>query len=477
MQDITVRTLDEGTTTIDGAAVEALAGELRGDIVTAASPDYDEVRAIWNAMIDRKPAIIARCMGTVDVKRAVLFAREHGLLTSVRGGGHNIAGNSIGDDVFMIDLSPMKWVNVDAETNTVRVGPGASLGDLDRETQEYGLAVPVGINSTTGIAGLTLGGGFGWLTRKYGLTIDSLQSAEVVTADGEIIRADADTNPDLFWAIRGGGGNFGIVTSFEFRSHEVGPEVFAGLIVYPYAEAEAVLQGYRAAVADNPEELSVWVVMRKAPPLPFLPEEVHGKEVVVLALVHNGDMGQAQQDVARFTELGTVVGQHVGPTPFVGFQAAFDPLLTPGARNYWKTHDFSELSDGLLSTLNEAVGKLPSPHCEVFIAHLGGAMARVATEDTAYAGREAEFVMNVHGRWEDAGDDDACIGWARELFADAAPHAMGTAYVNFLTADEQERVASAYGRNFDRLLKVKAEYDPANFFRINQNVRRVTPSA
>jgi FAD/FMN-containing dehydrogenase len=471
MQDVSVRTLDEETVTLGGEPLEALAADLRGELVTAESSDYDEVRAIWNAMIDRRPALIARCMGTADVMRAVRFAREHGLLTSVRGGGHNIAGNSIADDAFMIDLAPMKWVRVDPDAKTVLVGPGATLGDVDRETQAFGLAIPVGINSTTGIAGLTLGGGFGWLTRKYGLTIDSLLSAQVVTAGGEMVRASADENADLFWAIRGGGGNFGIVTSFEFRAHAVGPEVTAGLIVYPFEEAEAVLSGYRQAAAVNPEELSVWVVMRQAPPLPFLPEEVHGKEVVVLALVHTGSNEQAAADIEPFTRLGTPAGQHVGPTPFVAFEAAFDPLLTPGARNYWKTHDFRELSDGLLETLRGAVGKLPSPECEVFIAHLGGVMADVATEDTAYAGRDAEFVMNVHARWQDADDDASCIGWARELFDDAAPHAMGTAYVNFLTADEQERVKSAYGRNFDRLLAVKAEYDPENFFRINQNVR------
>ncbi len=353
------------------------------------------------------------------------------------------------------------------------IGPGATLGDVDAETAPYGLALPVGINSTTGVAGLTLGGGFGWLTRKYGLTVDNLIAADVVTAGGERVRASADENADLFWAIRGGGGNFGIVTSFEFALQPVGPEVTAGLIVYPMSEGADVLRKWRSALADTPEELSVWTVLRKAPPLPFLPEEAHGTEVVVMAFVHHGDAETAMADVAPFRELGNKVGEHLGPMPFVAFQQAFDPLLEPGARNYWKSHDFAGITDELIDVLLDAAGRLPSPECEVFVAQLGGAMGRVGVEETAYPGREANFVMNVHGRWQEAGDDDACVGWSRDLFDAATPHALGTAYINFLTTEEEAaRLETAYGRNFERLLELKAKYDPDNFFRVNLNLSR-----
>ena len=472
MSSVTIRTVGEETTTLEQATVEALAGQLQGELVTAESADYDEVRAIWNGMIDRSPALIARCTSAEDVVHSVRFAREHGLLTSVRGAGHNIAGNAVADEAFMIDLAPMNSVDVNSEAQTAVVGPGATLGDVDRATQEFGLAVPVGINSTTGIAGLTLGGGFGWISRKYGLTVDSLLAADVVTADGEQIRASAQENEDLFWAIRGGGGNFGIVTSFEFQLHPVGPEVLAGLIVYPFDDAESVLHAYRDAAAASPEELCAWVVLRKAPPLPFLPEEVHGKEVVVIAFVYADDPEEGLAHVEPFTQLGTPVGQHFGPQPFADFQTAFDPLLEPGARNYWKSHDFAALSDGLIATLIEAAGNLPSPESEVFLAQLGGAMARVPVEETAYPGRDAAFVMNVHGRWRDAAQDAECIDWSRALFEAPAPHAIGTAYINFMTDDEQARVGEAYGGNFERLLQVKEKYDPANFFRLNQNLRR-----
>ncbi|MCB0216919.1 MAG: FAD-binding oxidoreductase [Chloroflexi bacterium] len=465
------RSLDDSRVTVDGAAIDGLAAALRGELVSAQSPEYDAVRAIWNGMIDRRPALIARCMGAADVMTALRFARQHNLLTSVRGAGHNIAGSSIADDALMIDLSPMRWVHVDAEHRRATVAPGATLGDVDAETAAFGLAMPTGINSTTGIAGLTLGGGFGWLTRKYGLTIDSLISADVVTADGTLVKASADSHPDLFWALRGGGGNFGIVTAFHFALQPVGPEVHAGLVVYSLDQGEALMRRYRDACATAPEDLSVWVVMRKAPPLPFLPAAVHGSPVFVLAMVHIGEPSQAASDIEVFTQLGTPLGQHLGRMPFAAFQQAFDPLLVPGARNYWKSHDFGALSDTLGDLLVAGARKQPSDECEVFVAQLGGAMGRVPVAATAYAGRAASYVVNVHGRWQDASDDEACRSWAREIFDAAAPHALGTAYVNFMTDDEQGRVEDAYGKNYQRLLEVKAAYDPDNVFRVNQNLR------
>jgi FAD/FMN-containing dehydrogenase len=466
-----VKTLSGGEASIDGAMVQALSESLQGDVVTAESPSYDEVREIWNAMIDRRPGLIVRCAKAQDVVRAVNFARENNLLVTVRGAGHNIAGNSIADDAFMIDLSGMKSVTVDAASRTVTAEPGVTLGELDAATQEHGLAVSVGINSTTGVAGLTLGGGFGWLSRRYGMTIDNLISADVVTAGGDLVKASANSNPGLFWAIRGGGGNFGIVTSFVYRAHPVGPEILSGLIVHPHSEARACLDFYRDFAAQAPEELTTWVVMRQAPPLPFLPEEVHGTDVLVFAVMHTGDMASAEKAVQALRDYGAPIADAIGPHPFVGWQTAFDPLLTPGARNYWKSHNFSELSDELLDVLVANAASLPSPHSEIFIAQMGGAQSRVDPAATAYWHRDASFVMNVHTRWEDAGDDEKCVAWARQLFAAAAPYSTGGVYVNFMPDDESERVGQAYGGNYERLVDIKTEYDPTNLFRVNHNIQ------
>ncbi|NIM51278.1 MAG: FAD-binding protein [Gemmatimonadales bacterium] len=471
MADLTMKTLDGGTTTVEQAAVGALASSIQGELLTADSRGYDEARTIWNAMIDRRPGLIVRCAGAADVVHAVNFARDHGLLTAVHGVGHNIAGNAVCDGGLMISLEGMKAVQVDPKTRRVVVEPGVTLGELDAATQAHGLAVPVGINSTTGIAGLTLGGGFGWISRKHGLAIDSLISANVATAAGESVRASADENDDLFWGIRGGGGNFGVVTSFEFQAHPVGPEVLAGLIVHPFADARNVLRAYRDFAAQAPDELSVWVVLRKAPPLPFLPEEVHGTEVVVLAALYHGDMAEGEKALAPLRAHGSPHADVISPHQFVDFQAAFDPLLTPGARNYWKSHDFPALEDDALDTIIDYMGKLPGPACEVFIAHMGGATSRVPADATAYRGRDAEFIMNVHGRWEDAADDEKCIAWCRQLFDATNPYAMGAVYVNFMTEEEGQRVREAYGDGYARLVELKNKYDPDNLFRLNQNIQ------
>jgi FAD/FMN-containing dehydrogenase len=351
------------------------------------------------------------------------------------------------------------------------VEAGALLSDVDAATQAHGLAVPLGINSTTGVAGLTLGGGFGWLSRKHGMTIDNLLSAEVVTADGRSVTASEEENPDLFWGLRGGGGNFGVVTSFEFQLHEVGPDVLAGLIVHPFEDAEKVLRAYRAFAEAAPDELAVWVVLRKAPPLPFLPEEWHGREVLVLAACYAGKLEQGERLLAPLRAVGQPIADVIGPQPYVDWQQAFDPLLTPGARNYWKSHDFLELADGLLDTVIEHVGTLPTSECEVFIAQLGGATSRVPPDATAYPHRNVSFIMNVHTRWRGTELDEGCIDWARGLFRAATPHATGSVYVNFMPEDEGERVAAAYGDNHARLVELKREWDPANRFRMNQNIR------
>jgi FAD/FMN-containing dehydrogenase len=303
------------------------------------------------------------------------------------------------------------------------------------------------------------------------MTIDNLESAEVVTAKGEVVQASATSNPDLFWAIRGGSGNFGVVTSFVFRLHPVGPELLSGLVVYPFAEAKSVLKQYRDFVAKAPEDLSVWTVLRKAPPLPFLPAAVHGKEVVVLAMLYAGDPREGQTLVQPLQKFGKPLGAHIGVQPYAAWQQAFDPLLTAGARNYWKSHNFTKLADGLIDVVAEYVAKLPSPHCEIFFGSIGGATKRPKPEDAAYAHRDAEYVMNVHGRWETPAEDERCIQWCRDYFKASAPFASAGAYVNFLTADEGDRVRSAYGPNYERLAKIKRKYDPDNLFRMNQNIK------
>jgi len=451
--------------------IKKLKDKVKGQIVLPDDSNYNEVREIWNAMIDRRPAAIVRCKDANDVSHAISYARENELEISIRGGGHNIAGSAVCDNGMMIDLSNMKTVKVDAQKKRAFVEPGATLGDFDKAVQAHGLATPVGINSTTGIAGLTLGGGFGWLTRKYGMTIDNLVSAEMVLADGRKIQVSKDENTDLFWAIRGGGGNFGVVTRFEFALHSVGPEILAGLIVFPVDQAKQVLIKYREFVKSAPEELNVWAILRKAPPLPFLSEKVHGKDIIVLAIFYAGDVQEGEKLIDPLRGFGDAYGEHIGVQPYAQWQQAFDPLLTPGARNYWKSHNLTELSDGVLDSIIEFAGKIPSPQCEIFVGLVLGAANRVASDAMAYGHRDAKFVMNVHGRWDEASQDETCIAWARSFFKASAPYASAGAYVNFMTEDESDRVAAAYGVNYPRLKQLKKKYDPGNIFHNNQNIR------
>ena len=464
-----VLTLDGDSRTISEEQLTALDAALRGDLLLPGAEGYDAARTIWNAMIDRRPGLIARCAGAADVIRAVQFAGDNGLLLAVRGAGHNIAGKGVCDGGFLIDLSGLRSVHVDPGRRVATVDPGATLGDLDDETQLYDLAVPVGINSTTGIAGLTLGGGFGWLARKYGLTIDSLRSAKVVTAAGEMLTASEEENADLFWGIRGGGGNFGVVTSFEFDLCEVGPEVLSGLVVHPLSAGPELLKVYREYASDLPADLNVWAVLRKAPPMPFLPPEVHGTEVVILAAFYSGEMSEGERLLKPLREWGEPIADVISPHAYTAWQTAFDPLLTPGARNYWKSHNFLELSDRLLDAALDYTARLPSDQTEIFFGRLGGAVNDVAPDATAYPHRDAEYVMNVHARWDDPADDEACIAWARSYFEATAEHATGGVYVNF-GPDGEAPLDAAYGPNYERLVALKRKYDPANLFRFNQNI-------
>jgi FAD/FMN-containing dehydrogenase len=460
-----------GASTLSRDSVAALRAEVRGAVALPGEEGYDTARSIWNAMIDRRPALVVRCRAAADVVSAINFARTQGLRIAVRSGGHNIAGHAVCDGGLLIDLSLMKSVRVDPVARTAIVEPGATLADFDKKTQAFALVAPLGINSTTGVAGLTLGGGFGWTTRKFGLTIDSLIAADVVTADGKLVHASEKDNPDLFWALRGGGGNFGIVTSFEFKLHLLGPQVLCGLLVHPLDQAGELLRAFRRIAKDAPDELTTWVVLRKAPPLPFLPAEWHGKEVLVFATCYSGDPKEGEKALKPLRALGKPIADVIGLQPFADWQTAFDPLLTPGARNYWKSHDFADLPDAAINVILDAVRTLPSAECEVFIAHVGGAMARVAPDATAWSNRGAHFVMNAHTRWREKSDDAACIAWARQLFDATTPFASGSVYVNFMPDDESGRVEKAYGANYRRLAEIKRRYDPDNLFRLNQNIR------
>jgi FAD/FMN-containing dehydrogenase len=468
---VPTRPIDEATRLPGTELIDGLRAALRGRLITPGDPDYDQARTVWNGMIDRHPGLITRCAGASDVITAVRFAREHRLTLAVRGGGHNIGGNALCDGGLVIDLSAMRSVRVAPLLRTARVEPGATLGDFDREAQAFGLATPLGINSTTGVAGLTLGGGFGWLSRRLGLTIDNLLSADVVTADGALVRASEDEHRDLFWAIRGGGGNFGVVTSFEFQLHRIGPQVLAGLVVHPLDDAPEVLRFYREHMATTSEELVCWFVMRKAPPLPFLPSEWHGREILALALCWSGDIEEGERATRALRSAGHPIGEHVGPMPYAAWQTSLDPMLTPVMRNYWKSHDFRELSDGLIDALVSCARTIPDAQTELAFAQLGGAVGRVPQSATAYTHRDAQYVLNVHGRWADPAKDDECIAWARGVFDATVPFATGGVYVNFLTQEEGARVGAAYGENYQRLVAVKDRYDPTNLFRVNQNIR------
>ncbi|MDS0282359.1 FAD-binding oxidoreductase [Haloarcula onubensis] len=458
-----------GDRTVPAQAIDDFRSGLRGTLLEPGDDGYDEARTIWNAMIDRAPALIARCSGPADVIQAVRFGTDHDLRISVKGGGHNIAGRAVVDDGLMIDLSPMDGVRVDPETKRARVEPGAVLADLDHEAQAFGLATPVGYNSTTGVAGLTLGGGWGWLSRRYGTTVDNLVSADVVTATGELVHASETEHPDLFWALRGGGGNFGVVTSFEFALHEVGPEVLSGPIVHPFEDTVDVLAEYREVVADLPDEATVWFIIRHAPPLPVIPESWHGRKVLILAPFYAGDVDTGEGVLAPVRAIGDPVADAVGPHPYAGWQQAFDGLAEPGARNYWKSHNFEALTDGMIDTFVEYGAKIPTEATEIGVAQLGGAINEVPVDATAYPHRDAEFVMNLHTRWTDPDRDDDCIAWARELHEAMTPHATGGVYSNFVPEDVGDARA-AYRENYDRLVEVKTDWDPENVFRLNHNV-------
>jgi FAD/FMN-containing dehydrogenase len=464
-----VSTVTEGVA-IDEAAVEQLRASFRGEVLGPADAGYEEHRKIWNGSIDRRPGLIARCAGVADVRAAVRFGREHGLTVAVRSGGHSFPGLSVCDDGLLIDLGPMKGVRVDPDAGTVRSQAGVLLGELDHETQAFGMAVPSGIVTHTGVAGLTLGGGIGWIMRKYGLTVDNLASVDVVTADGELVKASENENADLFWGVRGGGGNFGIVTDFEFRLHPLGPQVMAGPVFWSMEDAPEVLRFYRDWIADGPDELMTIVVQRKAPALPVVPPELVGKHVIAVAACYAGPVEDGERILAPLKRFGSPVLDLCMPKPFLAHQAMFDPAFRRGWWYYVRSCDVAELSDDVIDIVAEHGLRITSPITSIALWQMGGAVARVGEHETAFNGRSAGFTFNINGNSETADGFEAERQWARDYWSALAPYHTSV-YVNFLMEEGEERVRQAYGaEKYDRLKALKRSYDPTNFFRLNQNI-------
>jgi FAD/FMN-containing dehydrogenase len=459
---------------LDEASVEQLRSSLRGPLLRPGDAGYEEARQVWNGMIDKRPALIARCTGVADVVAAVNFAREQELLVAVRGGGHNAAGNATCDDGLVIDLSLMRGVHVDAKGRTVRAQGGATWGDLDRETQLFGLATPGGAVSTTGIAGLTLGGGLGWLRRKYGLSCDNLVSVDVVTADGKLVTASEDEQSDLFWAIRGGGGNFGVVTSFEYRLHPVGPMALFLLILYPAAQARTILPGWRDFMASAPDEFSSNAFFWTVPPAPMFPPQIHGERILVMAGLYAGPVEQGERVIQPLRELARPLADLTGPMPYTAIQSSLDALFPAGALNYyWKSHYLTSLDDAVIDTLVERAVERPSEMTIVDLWAMGGAASRVPAEATAFGDRSAPFWLVFNTTWADPADTATNVQWTRDFWRAMQPHAKAGIYMNFpgLNEEGEQMVQASHGVNYEQLVAIKDKYDPTNLFRLNQNIR------
>ena len=451
--------------------IDSFRTRLRGPLMLPGEPGYDDGRAIWNAMIDRQPALIARCLGVADVISAVNFAREHGLTLSIKGGGHNIAGLAVCDGGIVLDMSLMRGVWVDPNAGTARAQLGCLLGDVDRETQIHGLAAVLGFVSMTGIAGLTLGGGFGYLTRRFGWSSDNVLSMDVVTADGHVVRASERENSDLFWGLRGGGGNFGVVTSFEYKLHPVGPEVMAGGIAWSAEHAHDVIEMYRAFTEQAPPELTCVLALRKAPPAPWLAKSVHGQSIVAIFVCHTGAIKEAEKQVAPIKAFGSPVGDIIQPRSYVSQQSLLDGTQPKGRRYYWKSEYLPRLEAEMLAKAIEHAERIASPHSAILLFPVDGALNRLPEDHSAVGNRDAAFVLNIAASWENAEDDQANIDWSRAAWRDMRRFSTGGTYVNFLTEEESdERIRAAYGKNYRGLVDVKTKWDPENLFRTNKNI-------
>ncbi|MDO9132836.1 MAG: FAD-binding oxidoreductase [Hydrogenophaga sp.] len=459
--------MDGGPVEVPADAYTAFKTGFRGVLLTPQDAAFDETRKLWNGMIDRRPGLIARCTGTVDVVQAVRFAARHRLLLSVRSGGHNIAGLATNEGGLMLDMSLLRGIWVDPAGRTARAQAGCTLADLDRETQLHGLAAVLGFVSTTGIAGLTLGGGFGYLTRRHGWTCDTLVSMEVVMADGQVVRASAEEHAELFWALRGGGGNFGVVTAFEYRLFPVGPEILGGAIAWHGADARQVLQAYRDVSARAPRELTSVAVLRIAPPAPWLPPEIHGQPMAAIFVCHTGDTAEADALLAPLREVARPVADTVMRRPYVQMQSLLDATQPKGRRYYWKSHYLADIHPSLMDLAVEHAGRIASPFSALLMFQIQGALGEQSAGHSPAGNRDAAYVLNIAASWEKPEEDDLQLRWARDCFEATRGCSTGGVYVNFLTEEEgAERIQAAYGRtNLDRLATLKARYDPDNLFR------------
>lgn len=461
MVEVNITTTTGAESALDENAVEEFSKGLRGKLVRPGDDTYDAACKVWNGAIDKRPALIACCAGVADVVGCVNFARDHDLLVSVRGGGHNIAGNAVCDGGLTIDLSKMKGIRVDPARRTARAEPGLKLGEFDRETQAFGLATTMGVNTDTGIAGLTLGGGYGWLAGKYGLTCDNLLAVDIVTADGQLVKASASENEDLFWGVRGGGGNFGVVTSFEYRLHPVGP-VLGGMSIYPMAKAREVLRFFHEFSSTVPDELSTFAALLTTP---------DGDLAVAIAVCYCGSLEEGDKVLSPLRKFGSPVADMIGPMPYVELQSVFDGGFVAQECYYWKTSLIRELRDGSIEAIESYAARKPTPMSAIGIQQLHGAAIRVGTTETAFAHRYSHYNLLPVSIWRSPADSEKSIRWVRELWEAMQPFLERDAYGNDMGEEGEERVRSAYGINYERLVALKNRYDPTNFFRLNQNIR------
>jgi FAD/FMN-containing dehydrogenase len=470
--ELQVRTSGGAASALEDSVVEAFGARLRGELIRAGDEGYEEARRVWNGMIDRRPALIARAASVADVINSVNFARENDLLLAVRGGGHNVAGTGTVDGGLLIDLSRMKGVKVDPERRTAHVEPGVTIGELDRKTQAFGLATPMGVVSETGVAGLTLGGGLGWLRRKHGLSSDNLLSVDLVTADGRFVSASEEENADLFWGIKGGGGNFGIVTCFEFELHPVGPEVMFAFLFYPGDRTREVLRYLNEYVAQAPDEVSPLTFLGRVPRDVSFPEDHHGEQFIAIAAMYAGEVGEGERALAPLRELGDPIVDFSGPVPYVEAQKVLDEDYPDGGRYYWKSLNVVGLGDEEIERLIAHAEAAPSDHSTIDVWYQGGAMGRVGASESAFGDRSASILLGIEANWEEPEDDEANVEWARNVVSEMRRFSSGGAYLNFpgFMEEGQRLMRDAYGENYGRLVSLKDEYDPANLFRLNQNI-------
>lgn len=472
MDELSATTPQGISLTAEDEVYESLQSRIRGTILRRDQPGYDEARKVWNGMIDRYPAVIVRCTGTADVIAAVNFARDQGLPVAVRGGGHNVSGNAVCDDGVVIDLSLMRSVRVDPERRTVRVAGGARLGDVDHETQAAGMAVPLGLISKTGVAGLALHGGVGFLARRFGLTSDQLVAADVVTADGKLLLVNEESHPDLLWALKGGGGNFGVVTSFEFNMYPVGPEVWMGLVMYPLNSAAKVLDVYRNYVAQAPEALATGISLWTTPGEDPVPEHLRGLPIIAVLGCWSGPLDDGEQMFKPLRDIDEPLLDLSGPYPFAFIQSMFDRDNPDGGRYYWKSLFVKELTDEMIQLFIHYAVQRPSPKNEINILHIGGAMNRIDPRASAFYQRDAQFMIGMDACWKDPSTDEANMAWSRELYKELRPISGGSMYYNFpgFFEDGEDLLRETFRDNFERLCSVKARYDPGNLFQFNLRI-------